>query len=62
MANNLNDEQFENVCENIVVKNDGSTNKKCPLCGNDVIVIFKNSSYNIRCKTEGCFSEVGRGI
>lgn len=62
MAKELTMEQFLDLNHSIVVDKNGNTNKKCPLCGNDVIVIKDGSSITIKCKTEGCFAEVGRGI
>ncbi|MCC8073230.1 MAG: hypothetical protein LIO62_03800 [Clostridiales bacterium] len=40
----------------------GKTDKKCPRCGNDIILEEGRSSYTIRCKTDNCISLIFRGI
>lgn len=40
----------------------GKTDKKCPRCGNDIILIKNGNSYSIRCKTEKCIKADFRGI
>lgn len=40
----------------------GKTNKKCPRCGNEIIIEEKNTSYTVRCKTDNCISAEFRGI
>lgn len=62
MANKLTKEQFLKLNANITVDKDGNTNKKCPLCGNDVVVTYSGSVITTKCKTNGCFSTTGRGI
>lgn len=34
----------------------------CPRCGNQLLYIQYGSSYEVRCATDGCISEVVRGI
>jgi hypothetical protein len=34
----------------------------CPRCGNELLYIQSGSSYEVRCATDGCISEVFRGI
>ena len=62
MATKLTDEQFMKIMTNAVVNPDGSTNKKCPICNNDVICEDEGSAHTVKCKTPGCFSVVARGI
>lgn len=43
----------------------GNTGKKetiCPICGGIIRVIDYGSAYEIKCDTEGCLYEVGRGL
>ncbi len=46
----------------MIVYPDGTTNKKCPICNNDVIVERYGSADTIKCKTPGCFKIDIRGI
>ena len=62
MANKLTLEQFRKLTKNFIVDENGKTNKKCPLCGDDVIVERNGSASTIKCATEGCFSSTGRGL
>lgn len=55
-------DQYLELNENLVVDENGNTNKKCPLCGNSVVVEHTGTAVTIRCKTSGCFSSTGRGI
>lgn len=59
---NLTLEQFENLTKDIVVNSDGSTNKKCPICKNDVIIEQVGSSGLLKCKSKKCLSIDFRGI
>ena len=43
----------------------GKTDKKCPRCGNDIVVEIigvSGTSYIIKCKTPNCISSSFRGI
>ncbi|MCC8073060.1 MAG: hypothetical protein LIO62_02915 [Clostridiales bacterium] len=40
----------------------GKTDKKCPRCGNDIILEEGRSWYSIRCKTDNCISLDFRGF
>lgn len=40
----------------------GKTDKKCPRCGNEIIIEEYGSSYVVRCKTDGCIKLTSRGI
>ena len=60
--NELTLNQFLELNKSIVVDKNGSTNKKCPFCNNDVIVEQNGSGRIIKCKVQGCFEEVLRGI
>lgn len=34
------------------ITNYGTTDKRCPRCGNEIIIEEKGSSYLVRCKTD----------
>ncbi len=53
---------FEEITTDIMVNTDGTTNKKCPLCGNDILIFENGNSGTIKCKTENCFLETYRGL
>ncbi len=59
---NITLEQFNDIMKDIFIKSDGSTNKKCPICGNDVIIERHGCSSTLRCKSDICFSIGIRGI
>jgi len=40
----------------------GKTDKKCPRCGNDIILERFGSSYEVKCKTPDCICGTFRGI
>lgn len=43
----------------------GKTEKRCPVCNGKVSVEFYGKykeSYQIRCETENCLREIGRGL
>lgn len=44
------------------IANIGSTNIRCPRCGNEIIVETVGNSYSVRCKTDDCISADFRGI
>ena len=58
----LTNEQYTEIMTNAVANPDGSTNKKCPICNNDVIFIQEGRANIIKCKTQGRVSIVTRGI
>lgn len=60
--NELTLNQFLELNKNLIVDNNGSTNKKCPLCNNDVIVERNGTGRILKCKSENCFIETLRGI
>ena len=62
MATKLTREQHIEVVMDMFVYPDGTTNKKCPICNNDVIVESHGSADTIKCKTPGCFTIDIRGI
>lgn len=63
MTNELTLEQYEKLNHDLFVYGNGRTNKKCPICGNDVIVMKKTkAAYTIKCISSDCFSISGRGI
>ena len=40
----------------------GETKKKCPRCGNNIIMEDKGTSYSVKCKTKDCIKAELRGI
>jgi len=42
--------------------NFGKTDKICPRCGNNITYIEIDSSYIVRCATDGCIDACFRGI
>ena len=40
----------------------GKTNKRCPRCGNEIIIENKGSSYSVKCMTQECIRADFRGI
>ena len=60
--NKLTFNQFLELNKNIVADDNGKTNKKCPLCNNDVIVERNGTAITLKCKTPNCFFETLRGI
>lgn len=40
----------------------GKTEKKCPRCGNEIIIQDEGSSYSVKCKTKNCIEAEFRGI
>lgn len=40
----------------------GKTEKKCPRCGNIIIIEDNGSAYTVRCKTNNCIKAEFRGI
>lgn len=40
------------------IMNYGTTDKRCPRCGNEIIIEEKGSSYLVRCKTDDCICYV----
>ena len=62
MEKKLTKEQVLELMDNITCDENGNTNKKCPLCGNDIVAIFEGRSSETKCKTPNCISIVCRGI
>lgn len=60
--NELTLNQFLELNKNLIVDKNGNTNKKCPLCGNTVIVEKNGTGRTIKCKSTNCFFETLRGI
>ena len=61
MATKLTAEQFEKINDNLIVYANGETNKKCPLCGGDIVVENESTCYSIKCD-DNCFSIDCRGL
>lgn len=57
----IKEHKFLVEAENDIAKY-GKTEKKCPRCGNDIIVEEAGTSYSVRCKTENCIVATFRGI
>ena len=38
------------------ITSSGATDKKCPRCGNDIVLEENCNSYVVRCKTDDCIS------
>lgn len=57
----LEEHDFLVSAENDIVQN-GNTKKKCPRCGNNIIIEMQGASYSVRCKTEDCIAAEFRGI
>lgn len=47
--------------EDDIIKN-GKTEKRCPRCGNNIIIEDKGTSYSVRCKTDNCIVAEFRGL
>jgi hypothetical protein len=47
--------------ENEIAQN-GSTTKKCPRCGNEIVIEDYGSGYAVRCKSKECIKAEYRGI
>lgn len=40
----------------------GKTEKKCPRCGNEIVIEDHGSAYAVKCKTNNCIKAEFRGI
>ena len=58
----LTKEQFLELNTNLIVNEDGTTNKKCPLCGKNVFAEINGTAITIKCESASCFRETMRGI
>ena len=61
MASKLTIEQYESINKDLIVDENGNTNKRCPFCNSNIVIEKKSSSYTLKCENE-CFSIVCRGI
>lgn len=63
MATNTSiaEHKFLVSAENDIVKY-GKTNKKCPRCGNEIIIEDEKLSYSVKCKTTNCIKAEFRGL
>lgn len=57
----LSEHKFLVSAENDIVKF-GKTKKKCPRCGNKILIEEKGNSYSVRCKSKDCIKADFRGI
>ena len=62
MAINLTKEQYETINNNLIVYADGKTNKKCPICNDNIVIKELETSYVLMCENKTCFSVVCRGV
>lgn len=58
MAKQLTKEQYLELMDHIEWDESGKANKKCPLCGNDIVV----EPGTVKCKTHDCIVIENRGI
>ena len=57
----LDEHRFLIEAENEIAEN-GVTNRKCPRCGNEIIIENNGSGYAVRCKSKDCIKAEFRGI
>jgi hypothetical protein len=62
MAIKISAEQFEELNNNLIVDENGHTNKKCPICHNDIVIESTNNCYTIKCVAKNCLSIDCRGL
>lgn len=62
MENKLTKEQVIELMSNMTCDENGKTNKKCPLCGTDIVVTFIGNSSETKCQTPNCVFISCRGI
>ncbi len=63
MDNMLTKKQYLSLMDHIEWDENGNTNKKCPLCNNDIIIEYLGTSLSrIVCKTTGCVCIENRGL
>ena len=58
----LTKEQVIEFFTDFIYDENGNASKKCPLCGNDIVVTFNGSSSETKCKTPGCICLCSRGL
>lgn len=58
---NISEHKFLVSAENDIVKN-GKTEKRCPRCGNEIVIEESGTSYTVKCKTSNCIKADFRGI
>lgn len=42
--------------------NHGATDKVCPRCGSEIIIVYVENSYVVKCVSDGCIEAYFRGI
>lgn len=57
----IEEHRFLVEAENEIAQN-GSTTKKCPRCGNEIVIEDYGSGYAVRCKSKECIKAEYRGI
>lgn len=62
MEKTLTREQVLELMSQMTYDENGITNKRCPLCGNKIVVSFMGTAIETRCKTPNCVLLRGRGI
>lgn len=62
MATKITTAQFEELNNNLTVDENGHTNKKCPICNNDVVIETVDNCYTMKCLTKDCLAIDCRGL
>ena len=62
MEKKLTKAQVIELMTNIECDENGKTNKKCPLCGTDIVATFIGNSSETKCQTPNCVCISCRGI
>ena len=62
MEKKLTREQVLKLMSQMTYDENGITNKKCPLCGNKIVVSFRGTAIETRCETPNCIRLHSRGI
>ncbi len=57
----IDEHKFLVSAEDDIIQN-GKTEKRCPRCGNEIMIEDKGLSYSVKCKTDNCISAEFRGL
>lgn len=59
----MNNKDFEAIDKALTEYSEsGKITEKCPHCGASILLVQHGTSYEIRCSTDNCISEIFRGI
>ena len=59
----MNNKDFESIDRALMEYSEsGIIKEKCPRCGASLLIVHCEASFEIRCSTDNCISEVFRGI